>query len=83
MQRRDRLLAASEVAERLGEGLLDVGETAERLRQKKSTIRHKILTRQIGFVKIGRSVRIPIAEVERLLRDGWRAPITWSGPSEP
>ena len=78
MQRRDRPLAASEIAERLGDRLLEVAEVAERLRQKKSTIRRKILTRQIGFVKIGRSVRIPIAEVERLIREGWREPVNCS-----
>jgi len=34
--------------------------------------RRKILERQIAFVKIGRAVRLPIEEAQRLIRDGFR-----------
>ena len=56
--------------------LLTVREVAERLGLKESTIRKRILQRQIAYVKPGlRAVRIPVEELERILAAGFR-PIT-------
>jgi excisionase family DNA binding protein len=52
--------------------LLTVFEAAARTGRKVSTWRRDILLRRIPYVKIGRSVRIPIEVVERLIREGWR-----------
>lgn len=52
--------------------LLTVKEFAERVALKPATIRRKILECQVAFVKIGRAVRLPIEEVHRLIRDGFR-----------
>ena len=56
--------------------LLTVPEAAERLRKQPSTIRRMILERRIGYVKLGRSVRIPESEVEGMIVEGYRPPIT-------
>jgi excisionase family DNA binding protein len=53
--------------------LLTVREVAERLGLKESTIRKRILLRQIAYVKPGlRAVRIPVEELERILAAGFR-----------
>ena len=53
--------------------LLTVQEAAEALRVKPATIRAWILRRaRINSVRVGRAVRIPEAEIERLLRNGLR-----------
>ncbi|MFY4729123.1 helix-turn-helix transcriptional regulator [Nitrospira sp. BLG_2] len=53
--------------------LLTVREVADRLGLKESTIRKRILLRQIAYVKPGlRAVRIPIEELERILSVGFR-----------
>ena len=52
--------------------LLTIFEAAARTGRKVSTWRRDILLRRIPYVKIGRSVRIPVEVVERLIRDGWR-----------
>ena len=49
-----------------------VAESAVRLGLKPSTIRKLILTRRIGYTKIGRAVRIPETELERLISSGYR-----------
>lgn len=54
---------------------ITVAEAAVRLGLKPSTIRKLILTRRIGYTKIGRAVRIPEAELERLIRAGYRPPV--------
>ncbi len=57
--------------------LLTVREVAERLGLKESTIRKRILQRQIAYVKPGlRAVRIPVEELERILATGFRPAIT-------
>jgi excisionase family DNA binding protein len=57
--------------------LLTVREVAERLGLKESTIRKRILLRQIAYVKPGlRAVRIPVEELERILAAGFRPVIT-------
>ena len=46
-----------------------VRETAEELEVKEATVRSWILARKINFRKIGRSMRIPKSEVERILHE--------------
>ncbi len=55
--------------------LLTVAEAAERLRKQPSTVRRMILERRIGYVKLGRSVRIPLEEVEGLIATCYHPPI--------
>jgi excisionase family DNA binding protein len=50
--------------------LLTVLEAAERLAVKTKTVRAWIWRKQIAYVKVGRSVRIPRAAVEELIRRG-------------
>lgn len=50
--------------------MLTVRETAQRLGLKDSTIRAWIAHRRIGIVRLGRAVRIPVEEVERLVAEG-------------
>jgi excisionase family DNA binding protein len=50
--------------------LLLVAEAAERLGLKPATIRAKILRREITYVKLGKSVRIPEAVVDKMIKDG-------------
>ncbi len=47
-----------------------VAETAKELEVKPATVRSWVLARKIAFRKIGRSVRIPKAEIERIIREG-------------
>ncbi len=57
--------------------LLTVREVADRLGLKESTIRKRILQRQIAYVKPSlRAVRIPIEELERILAAGFRPVVT-------
>jgi len=58
------------------ERLLRVEEVAQRLGVKQSTIRRMILERRIGYVKLGRSVRIPDTVVDQRIADGWRGPVS-------
>ena len=55
--------------------LLTVEEVADRLGLKAATIRRRILERKIDYVKNGRSVRIPIEAVERIIATGYRPAI--------
>jgi excisionase family DNA binding protein len=50
--------------------LLLVAEAAERLGLKPATIRAKILRREITYVKLGKSLRIPEAVVDKMIKDG-------------
>jgi excisionase family DNA binding protein len=51
--------------------LLRVEEAADLLTVKPSTLRAWLQTRRIGKVRIGRrAVRIPTAEVERIIAEG-------------
>ena len=52
--------------------LLTVEEVSKRLGLKISTIRRRILERKIDYVKNGRSVRIPVETVERIIASGYR-----------
>jgi len=48
-------------------GMLTVYEAAKILGLRESTIRDWILRRRITFAKLGRSVRIPQSEIDRLI----------------
>lgn len=48
-----------------------VEEAAAELNLKKSTIRAWIAQRRLGHVRLGRAVRIPAAEIQRLLEAGY------------
>jgi excisionase family DNA binding protein len=50
--------------------MLTVADCADRLGLKEPTIRLWIAKRKITHVKLGRSVRVPEAEVARLIREG-------------
>lgn len=52
--------------------LLSVKEVAVRTGWRPCTVRKKILRREIAYVKLGRSVRIPESEVTRLIMNGFR-----------
>lgn len=57
---------------KMSQQLLTVVEAEARTGRKASTWRRDILERKIPYVKIGRSVRIPVEVVERLIQQGWR-----------
>ena len=50
--------------------LLTVAESAHELGLKPGTIRAWIAQRRIGVVRLGRAVRIPVQEIERLIVEG-------------
>lgn len=58
------------VFQEVQKGMLSVEEAAQELGLKPSTIRAWILRRRITYVKLNRAVRIPRAEVERIIREG-------------
>lgn len=55
------------------DGLLTVTQAAELLQVSPRTIRGWLLKRRIAFIKLGRSVRIPRRELERLIQAGTMA----------
>ena len=57
------------------ERLLSVQEAEALTGRKASTWRRDILQRRIGYVKLGRQVKIPMSEIEKLIQQGWREPI--------
>jgi len=52
-----------------------VTEAASELNVSQATIRAWIGQRKIGHLKIGRSVRVPAAEILRLLEAGYIPPV--------
>jgi excisionase family DNA binding protein len=48
--------------------MLTVSEVGQRLGLKPATVRLWIAKRKLGYVKLGRSVRIPELEVDRIIR---------------
>lgn len=50
--------------------MLTVRQAAERLGLRDSTLRAWIAQRRIGIVRLGRAVRIPLEEIERLIAEG-------------
>ena len=52
-----------------------VRETAEELGLSPATIRAWIHQRKIGYVRLGRAVRIPASEIRRLIEQGTVPPL--------
>ena len=50
--------------------LLKVPQAAELLRLSQKTIWQWVAERRIGVVRLGRAVRVPLGEVERLIDEG-------------
>ena len=40
-----------------------------------STVRSWVAQRRIGFIRLGRAIRIPPTEIQRLLTDGFIPPV--------
>jgi excisionase family DNA binding protein len=53
--------------------LMNVRDFAEALGVTTACIRRWILERRIASVKVGRLVKLPESEVQRLIDSGWRA----------
>ena len=49
---------------------LTVRETAGALSLSESTIRSWLAQRRLGFVRLGRAIRIPVEEINRVLAQG-------------
>jgi len=58
----------------ISEKLLSVLEAEAMTGRKASTWRRDIHERRVGVVKLGRLVRIPLSEVQRLVSSGYRPP---------
>ncbi len=56
-------------------GLLTLMECELRTGRKVSTWRKAIARREIPFVHLGRSVRIPEEYIESLIQKGWHDPV--------
>ena len=52
--------------------LLTVPEVAKRLKVTEPCIRRWVFERRITTVKLGRLVRVPVQEIDRLIREGLR-----------
>jgi excisionase family DNA binding protein len=50
--------------------LLKVPEAAEMLTLSQKTVWQWIGERRIGVVRLGRAVRVPLSEIERLMQEG-------------
>ena len=59
--------------------LLTVVEAEARTGRKASTWRRDILERKIPYVKIGRSVRIPVEVVDKIIEQGWHDAVPLGG----
>jgi excisionase family DNA binding protein len=56
----------------MNQALMKVPEVADFLKVTNACVRRWILERRIVSIKVGRLVRIPASEVERLISSGWR-----------
>jgi excisionase family DNA binding protein len=50
--------------------MLTVRQAGERLGLRESTLRAWIAQRRIGIVRLGRAIRIPLEEIDRLIAQG-------------
>ncbi len=50
---------------------LTVRQAAEALSLSEHTVRAWLANRKLGYVRLGRAIRIPAAEIERVLNGGW------------
>lgn len=62
-----------------GREYLSVHEAELMTGRKASTWRRDILERRIAVVRIGRLVRIPKSEIDKLIRDGYRPAVPVRG----
>ncbi len=53
-----------------GDKPLTVRETAEALNLSQATIRAWLARRKLGYLRLGRAVRIPTSEIRRLVDEG-------------
>lgn len=53
-----------------------VDQAAVELNVSKSTIRAWIAQGRIGFIRLGRAVRVPANEIRRVLEEGWVPPVS-------
>lgn len=60
---------------KMSQQLLTVVEAEARTGRKASTWRRDILERKIPYVKLGRSVRIPVEVVDKIIERGWHEPV--------
>jgi len=60
-----------DVPMRNGEKYVTVFEAEDLTGRKVSTWRRDILQKRVAIVKFGRSVRIPLSEIHRMVADGW------------
>ena len=51
-----------------------VGQAAAELNLSRGTIRAWVYQRRLGHVRLGRAIRIPVAEIRRLLEAGYVPP---------
>lgn len=63
----------------MSEKLLSVFDAEALTGRRANTWRRDIRERRVASVKLGRLVRIPLSEVERLVNIGYRAPIRRDG----
>ena len=57
-----------------------VEQAAEELNLSKATIRAWIAQRRLGHIRLGRAIRVPVAEIQRVLQAGFvPAGRTWRG----
>jgi len=61
---------------KISKRLLTLMQCEDRTGKKVSTWRKAIARREIPFVHLGRSVRIPEEFIEELIRAGWRDALT-------
>ena len=61
--------------ERVTKKLLTLTECEARTGRKVSTWRKAIARREIPFVHLGRSVRIPEEFIEEIIQKGWQDPV--------
>ncbi len=54
----------------MGKRPLNVREVAGALGLSESTIRSWLAQRRLGFVRLGRAIRIPVEEIDRVLAQG-------------
>ena len=48
-----------------------VEQAAEELNLSKATIRAWIAQRRLGHIRLGRAIRVPVAEIQRILQTGF------------
>jgi hypothetical protein len=69
------LIEGGHMGQRESARLLTVFEAQARTGRRVSSWRKDILERKIPYVKLGRSVRIPVEVVDKIIAQGWREPV--------